>query len=223
MEQGVNPNRVTVIPYPIDTDPVAAVDRTDRSGPVTVGFVGSVSLRKGAPCFLEVAKRFDPRRVRFVMVGPVTLDRHVVADHRGEVELVGEVARSDVEAQLTQFDVFFFPSTCEGSAGAVMEALASGLPVVTSPNSGSVVRDGIEGFVRQCNNVDSYASSIEQLVDDVNLRQRMARAARLRAEQFNLDWYSNELAGMFRSLVGEDPQDRPAPERKLPGAVHVLS
>jgi len=223
VEQGVNPSRVSVIPYPIDTDAVAAVDRTGRSGPVTVGFVGSVSLRKGAPCFFEVAKRFDPRRVRFVMVGPIALDRHVVAAHRGGVELVGEVARSDVPLRLAQFDIFFFPSTCEGSAGAVMEALATGLPVVTSSNSGSVVRNGVEGFVRPCNDVDGYATGIEQLVDDADLRQRMAEAARLRAEQFDLDWYSNELASLFRRLAVEEGCARPVPEHRVPESVPVLS
>lgn len=204
--QGLDAERISVLPYPIDADAVPVPDRADRRGTLTVGFVGAVSARKGAPCFFEVARRFARQRVRFVMVGESALDTDVLAAARGTVELTGKVARGAVPSHLAQFDLFFFPSTCEGSAGAVMEALAAGLPVVTSPQSGSVVRDGIEGFVCPCDDVDQYAERIGQLVADAELRHDMGRAARHRAEQFNLDWYSRELAGVFQgSRAAEQP------------------
>ena len=59
-------------------------------------------------------------QARFVMVGPIALDAGAVARHAGAVELAGPVSRAEVPAWLEKFDVFFFPSTCEGSASAVL-------------------------------------------------------------------------------------------------------
>lgn len=208
--QGVAPERVSLIPYPV-ARPVGPADDAGAArpranpgerGPVTVGFVGAVNLRKGAPYVFRAAREFDPARVRFVMVGPVTLERDVAERQRGHVELVGGVPRSEVTGWLSRFDLFFFPSTCEGSAGAVMEAMSAGLPVVTTPNSGTVARDGVEGFVTAYDDTARQVARIRQLCDDPDLRRRMGEAARARAATtFDLDGYSRELAAVFRRVV----------------------
>lgn len=192
--QGVSEDRISLLPYPIDAWSHAVPDRTQRQGqPVTVGFVGAVNLRKGAPFFLQVARRFDPQRVRFVMVGKVQLHEQVISEFAPHVQLVGPVPRDEVAPWMNQFDIFMFPSTCEGSAGAVMEAMASGLPIVTSPNSGSVVTQGHEGYVAPYDDVDKLAGLIEILVSSPELRHEMGRAARAKAESLDLDWYSRKL------------------------------
>jgi len=201
VSQGVDSSKISVLPYPIDVTHIPTPDRRGRSGAITVGFVGAVNLRKGAPWFFEIARRFDPEKVRFVMVGPVDLSEQAVAKHRGYVELIGRVDRSQVADWLESFDIFLFPSTCEGSAGAVMEAMASGLPIVTSPSSGSVVRDGEDGFIRAYDDVDGMTERVEALIEASSLRAEMSASARKRAEQFNLDWYSTELARLLEQVV----------------------
>jgi len=198
---GVEPGQISVLPYPIDSKEFDFVDRTARSAPLTVGFVGSVNLRKGAPYFVEAAKHFDPEKVRFVMVGPVQLDRPALAKQLHAVELVGSVPRSEVKRWLQKFDLFFFPSTCEGSAGSVMEAMASGLPVITTPNSGSVVRDGIDGYVVNYNDQASMVARLGELIDDADRRSRFAQSARQRVEQFNVDGYANQIAGVLTRVM----------------------
>jgi hypothetical protein len=201
LEQGLPAEKVSVLPYPIDAGHYPYVERTGR-GVVTVGFVGAVGLRKGAPYFFEVARRLASERIKFVMVGPVQLDAKMAAEKKGAVELVGVVPRSEVKGWLGRFDILLFPSTCEGSAGAVMEAMATGLPVVGSPNSGTVIRSGEDGFLHEYDDVEGLAGSVEKLARDGNFREAMGRAARKRAEFFNLDQYSGELAGLLRGVVG---------------------
>jgi glycosyltransferase involved in cell wall biosynthesis len=201
VKQGLDPRKITVLPYPIDVNAYPSPDRSPRKGPVVVGFVGAVNLRKGAPCFFEVARRFPPDQVRFVMVGPVGLDPAKAAAHKGPVDLIGPVPRSAIPAWLERFDIFFFPTTCEGSAGAVMEAMASGLPVVTTPNSGTVAREGIEGFLSSPGDTQSFTASIGRLADQPALRLQMGQAARRRAAEFDLEWYSGRLADLFMKLM----------------------
>ena len=205
LKEGVPGGKTSVIHYPIDEASLVLHDRRGRVGPVVVGFIGAVGLRKGAPYFFEVAKRFNPKEVRFVMVGPVQLNKWAIEKFAGHVEVMGGVPRSEVAGWLRQFDIMLFPSTCEGSAYALMEAMASGLPVVASPNSGSVARHGREGFIAAYDDIDALTGYLRELVEDPKRRLEMGRAARQRCEQFNLDYYSRELSALFYRLVGRQP------------------
>ena len=198
--QGVDGGRITQISYPIDAAAYAVPDRRGRFGPVTVGCVGRVSLLKGAPYFFEVARRLNSAAVKFVFVGPVALQDSVVGQQKGNVELIGPVPRSQVASWLQKFDLFFFPSVSEGSSGAVMEAMCAALPVVVSTNSGSIARDGLEGFSAPYDDIDALAAHVQRLVSDENLRLEMGRAARLRAEAMNLDEYSRRLSELLARL-----------------------
>ena len=200
LQQGLEPERVSEVAYPIDADAWEAVDRSGRTGPVIVGFVGAVGLRKGAPIVFELARLFDPARVRFVMVGPLGAPPRVMAS-AGSLTLIGAVPRSAVRAHLRAFDVFLLPSACEGSAGAVMEAMASALPVVTTPSSGTPVRDGVEGFVREVDDLEGLASCLGWLTEDSELRRHMGLAARWRAEEFSVDRYGCCVGLLLQSLM----------------------
>jgi glycosyltransferase involved in cell wall biosynthesis len=198
---GVPAGKVVVEPYPFDSRSIPPVDRRGRSGPVTVGFVGSVGARKGVPYLLQLARRFDPEKVRFVVVGPPAVRPDVLERHRGPAEIVGPVPRSGVAAWLERFDVFLLPSTCEGSAGVVAEAMASGLPVVVSPNTGAPITPGVEGFVAAYDDLDGLDQHIRQLVADADRRHAMGEAGRRRIEQHHLDHYGRRLAGVFGELL----------------------
>ncbi len=200
ISQGVESSRITVVPYPLASIP-SAPNRSPRNGPITVGFVGAVNLRKGAPYFFEVSRRFKGSNVRFVMIGAVGLVADAVEKSRGAVEVVGSVPRSEIGGWLEAFDIFFFPSTCEGSSSAVMEAMASGLPIVTTPNSGTPVRHGIEGFLAPYDDVDQLSGSIERLVESRELRSEMGNAARQRAVQFTVERYGRELKRVIASVL----------------------
>jgi hypothetical protein len=199
--EGVEAERISINPYPIDASAYAVPDRRGRVGPVTVGFVGRVGLLKGTPYFFEVARRLSGRNVKFVMIGPLGLDESVARDRKGNVELVGRVPRSEVASWLEKFDLLLFPSVSEGSSGAVMEAMCSGLPVVVSNNSGSAARDGIEGFSAAHDDVEALAGYVERLLTDQKLREEMGSAARRRVETFNLDAYGAALAAMLAGLL----------------------
>lgn len=200
LDQGIAADRIWTIPYPIDASAWQTVDRRGRDRPVTVGFVGAVGLRKGAPAVFELSRRFDPARVRFVMVGPLTAPAWALAG-AGHVVLAGAVPRSRMQAQFDAFDVFLLPSACEGSAGSVMEAMASALPVVTTPAAGSLVRDGVEGYLRDGQDLDGLADCIAGLADDPALRHRMGRAGRAAVEENGIDAYGGRLRAMLEGTT----------------------
>jgi glycosyltransferase involved in cell wall biosynthesis len=191
-------NKCVVIPYGIDI-PAAAKRGADPNRylarrPLRVLTVGAVGLRKGSPHVLGAA-RLLKGRAEFRMVGPVCIGGEVRAALRQHVDVIGPVPRSEVSRHFRWADVFLLPSICEGSATATYEALGHGLPVVCTPNTGSVVRDGIDGFLIP---PGSHVPIVEKLVLLAGDRHRLAEMsarAEERSQEFTIASYGQRLLG----------------------------
>ncbi|CAH1654331.1 Glycosyltransferase involved in cell wall biosynthesis [Hyphomicrobiales bacterium] len=183
--------RTVVVPYGVDQR-FALPPRTPHGGPLRVLTVGGIGLRKGSPYVLEVARQLKGR-MTFRMVGPCPLAPAARLALAREVELVGAVPRAEIQRHYAWADVFLLPSICEGSATATYEALAAGLPVVTTPNAGSVVRDGRDGHVVPIRDVDAIVVALLGLAGNPRLRQEMAHEASLRAAEHDLAHYGQRL------------------------------
>jgi glycosyltransferase involved in cell wall biosynthesis len=141
-------------------------ERTDR---LRVLFVGEVGLRKGAPYALEALRRLGSTRVESRFAGRVEIAAEKIAKYKGVAEFLGHVPRSRVVSLYHWADILILPSLCEGSASVTYEALAAGLPVVCTPNTGSIVRDGIDGLIIPPRDVDSLTSAIDAFVREPGL------------------------------------------------------
>lgn len=115
------------------------------------------------------------------------------------LELTGPVPRAQMLQQYAWADVFLLPSICEGSATVVYEALAAGLPVVCTPNTGSIVRDGVDGFIVPTSNAGAIAEALSRFMEPGDLLHTMGDQARLRAQAFGLEQYKTRLI----SALGE--------------------
>ncbi|MDA8375733.1 MAG: glycosyltransferase family 4 protein [Planctomycetia bacterium] len=219
---GHGPDRVSLLEYPLDASVYRPVDRTNRSGPMVLGFVGSVNLRKGIPWLVESLKLLDPALFRCVVVGPIGLNDYGMVELKKVAEVVGPVPRAQVRAWLEKFDVFFFPSTCEGSPTVVAEAMATGLPVITSVAGGQLIREGIDGFVCSYDQPSQYAQCISILAKDKDRRLAMGAAARQRVEQFSVDAYGRGLRKIIEGVVAGPAAISGPPKirRELDGGQH---
>ncbi|MBM4276213.1 MAG: glycosyltransferase family 4 protein, partial [Deltaproteobacteria bacterium] len=163
--------------------------------------VGGVSLGKGPQYLFKALEILDTRKISARMVGPVTIVEPYRTWLRERVELVGYRPRPEMRRHYEWGDLFVFPSICEGSATVNYEALAAGLPVITTPNAGSVVRDGVEGFIAPIRDAASLAARIELLAANPGLLAHMAQKARERAAEFSWERYSERLAGTLEEIM----------------------
>jgi hypothetical protein len=160
--------------------------------PLRVLTVGTVGLRKGAPYVLAAAKHLKGKAV-FRMVGSIGVTREAEAQLREHLELTGPVPRSEVAQHFEWADVFLLPSLCEGSATVTYEALGHGLPVVCTPNTGSVVRDGLEGFIVPARDTMALVERLETLLMDPALLRSLSLNARNRADEYTVAEYGRRL------------------------------
>lgn len=200
--RGTNPGRISVLPYGVDVERFRPLPRGDRKG-FRLLFVGSLSQRKGIKYLLEAVRRLNLRDAELVLVGRMVGNPAAFAPYDGLFRHVSHVPYHEVHRLFADADLFVYPSLHEGSAFATYEALASGLPVIATPNTGSVVRDGVDGFLVAPRDVEALMAKIELLYRDPERRAAMAANARTRAEDFTWAAYRRRLAATFDDLVSD--------------------
>jgi glycosyltransferase involved in cell wall biosynthesis len=195
---GVKRERAVVVPYGVDAQ---WLERKPSPTQGRVLFVGTADLRKGIHYLAMAAEKLAGRGgvYEFRIAGNVqpSVARQSVCRH---LEFLGRVPRDRIAEEFAAADVFVLPSLAEGSAEASYEALASGVPVITTGASGSVVRDGVEGRIVPERDPASVAAAIEELVEDRTKRERMSAAARKRAMEFTWEKYGERLIATLKSF-----------------------
>ena len=196
--EGVPPERCAIVPYGVDAkDRAGAAPRAP--GPLRVLTIGEVGLRKGSPYVLQAAERLGTA-VRFRMAGADRLPEPIRRRLGRSIEMRGIVPRAEIDAEYRWADVFLLPSLCEGSATVVYEALASGLPVITTYSTGSVVRDGVEGLIVPERDPQAIVDAIRYLAARDDIRAEMAANARRAAAENTVDKYGERLLGVLSHL-----------------------
>ena len=188
-------DRCHVVPYGVDPPTWPLQQRRSAAGRLNILFCGAVGLRKGAPYLYEVASKMPSSRFRFRCVGTLEIPARALRQLRSCVDVIGPVPRSEIAQHFAWADVFLFPSVCEGSATVCYEALGWGLPVITTPNAGSIVRDGVDGFVIAPRDTDAMRQRLETLLTNSTLLSTLSRNARERAEEFTVQKYGERLLG----------------------------
>ena len=121
---------------------------------------------------------------------------------RGKVHFLGE--RGDVSRLLPYFDVLWSTSGYEGQSNAILEAMASGVPVVATdiPGTRELVVAGETGYLVPVGDRAAFAKHTERLLNDAALASRFSAAARLRVEsEFSVERMVERYVGLYRELV----------------------
>jgi glycosyltransferase involved in cell wall biosynthesis len=133
----------------------------ERGDELRIFFAGEVCLRKGIPYLLEALKQLKGK-IPFTckIAGGIDIHPERVSEYSDVCDFLGRVPRSQMAELYDWADVFVLPSICEGSAMVTYEALLWGLPVITTPNAGSVVRDTVDGFIIPIRDSDAIAQKL---------------------------------------------------------------
>jgi glycosyltransferase involved in cell wall biosynthesis len=212
--------RVTVVPNgvadPFGGRPRASFDAGAReAGTVTVLYLGTLMEAKGFLDLLAAARRLRAERpgLRYIFAGSFyrASDRaralELLADGlRDVVELTGVVDGERKAALLRQADLLVLPTRYANEAHpyVVLEAMAAGLPVVTTARGAiaETVRDGETGVIVPEGDVSAIAEAIARLAVDAPLRRRMSDAARRRyVEEYRLERWSDRMAAAFEAAL----------------------
>jgi glycosyltransferase involved in cell wall biosynthesis len=206
--------KIVVIHNGIDADefgPVSATPNAEEC--VTLICVAHLRKAKGYKTLLEAARMLAERgrKFRLMIVGEGP-DRRMIESLVEQWHLRDVVAllglRDDVKGLLRKADVFVLCSEWEGMPGAIMEAMAAGLPIVASNVGGvpELVTEKETGFLVPSGSPSEFADRLSQLIDEPELRMGMgANAAKKIRAEFGLGSKVRELERVYESLVSRAP------------------
>ena len=183
------------IPFGTDIEEFHPVDKKDDT--IRYSFSGGLSRRKGTDSLLRVWNKLQLENAELHLYGRIRdIDKRLL-----KMDSIFTYGYIPLSEELPKNDVFVFPSLLEGSAKSVYEALACGLAVVTTPNSGSVVRDGIDGIIIEEKNDGILEEAILKLYRDRTLLNKMKASARERAGQFTWEIYARNILAMYDDVL----------------------
>ena len=213
---GVPAEKIRVINNGVDVERFrpgseSALRERLSAGPDTllVGVVGRLSEEKGIDLLLDAMAQLRSRapRLRLAIVGDgperAALELRVERLGLGD-QVVFLGMRQDIDRLLRAFDVFAMPSRKEALPIALLEAMASGCCIVASRVGGIplVLEDGVEGRLCEADSVSSLRASLEPVLEDPELRSRLARAARERVEsELTLDQTARQHERLYSELL----------------------
>ncbi len=185
--------------------PPASAWGNRQSGDVL--FLGRLGQRKGSFDLVEAAARPAAARARLLLGGDGDVagvrQRAAALGVADRVEMLGWVGAERRAALLQQAWIYCLPSYNEGLPMSLLEAMAAGLPVITSPVGGipDAVTDGVEGFLVAPGDVDGIAARLVQMIADPDLARRMGSAARHKVERtFSSAVILPRLETLYRQL-----------------------
>lgn len=174
----------------------------EARGPLKVLFVGALIQRKGISYLLEAIDMLDTE-VHLTLVGQRFRPNVRVDEACHRWRWFSTLPHPEVLNLMQESDVLILPSLTEAFGLVVTEALACGLPVIVTPNTGAseIIRDGREGYVVPIRRADIIASRLQTLHSDRELLVEMSRQAQLTAAQNSWERYRAQWARTIRSLV----------------------
>jgi glycosyltransferase involved in cell wall biosynthesis len=146
----------------------------------------------------DILRRRGVEGYRFVIVGDGS-ERPWLAAHLRHAEFRGVLSGLDLAEAYAGFDAFVFPSETDTYGNVVLEAMASGVPVVVTAAGGPrfLVRECVTGLV--CRDAGDMANAVTRLMRDRPMREAMRQAARRRAVQASWDRVFDRLYDAYRT------------------------
>jgi glycosyltransferase involved in cell wall biosynthesis len=194
-ELGALPNKIQIVPLAVDCQRFRILAPRPKSDRVKFLFLGTLGLGKGIQYALQAMGLLKHRNIQCIIAGRADFKFRweKVIDSSDMINYIGHVPGNEVVGTYQQADVFLFPTVSDGFGLTQLEAMACGLPVITTPNCASIVRDGIDGFIVPIRDPEALAAKMELLVRDRELLAWMSRNARERALEFSWEKYQERL------------------------------
>lgn len=166
-----------------------------------ISFVGHVQRTKGVLEIIDVAKQFP--EIDFKLAGPVAKDITNL-NLSPNISLLGAISKNEVRELLKQSDLFLFPSYTEGFANALLEAMAMGLPIITTPvGANCEMIESSGGIVVEVANSVAVVNAIN-LLKDSNKRIEISRwNVNKVKEEYSTEKVMKKLISLYR-FFGED-------------------
>jgi glycosyltransferase involved in cell wall biosynthesis len=197
LEQEQISTAIKVIPYGVTLKDYPFFERTN-SKVLKVLFVGSLNQRKGIYYLLEAVEKLQKSNydVELTIVGRGIFDKEMLDLFTiNNLNLKQNVSFTELITNYKESDVFVLPSICEGFAQVILEAMATGLPVISTKHTSApdLINDEVDGFVIPIRSSDAIIEKLIYLIENPAERLKMGKLAFEKSKLFTWERFKNQL------------------------------
>lgn len=197
---GVDDSCIAVLPYGVEVPGLRPKPQPRRT-PLNLLFAGSIGLRKGAPLLLEAARHLS-EDVSITLAGSWEGPADIRQNLPPNVRHVGRTPRHEMAHLYHEADLLVLPTFWEGSATVCYEAAVHGLPIITTPNAGFPLIDGINGIMIPPGDTHALIAALRQVISDRGKLRQMSDAMWQCRHDFSYATYSDGLLKLLSSRLG---------------------
>lgn len=224
IRRGIPAERIEVCHIGVDVETFTMAQTPPSRRPRIILFVGRLVEKKGCEylirAFAGIRRSVPATRLVVIGDGPLRAELEKLSTSLGtQVTFTGALPADDVTGWLRESRVLVLPSVVAGNGDAegfgmvLLEAQASGVPVITSADGGAeeAVRDGLSGYAFPQKDVDALSHRLRMVLLDDDLADRMSIAGRYWVEsRFDIKRCSADLESLYdRTLSAHSGQERP--------------
>ena len=183
IEKGLPEAKLRKVPYGVDLCTFRPTPKKDRI--FRIIYVGALSLRKGVLYLLQAMQGLRLPQFEVWLIGAALREvRPLLAKYDGLFRYFGPLPRTELYRYYSQASVFVLPSIEEGLALVQAQAMACGLPVIATTNTGveDLFNDGVEGFIVPIRDPEAIRQKVLHLYQHRDVRDDMAQAALTRVQ-----------------------------------------
>jgi glycosyltransferase involved in cell wall biosynthesis len=208
IKHGISENKVLKVSYGVNLDFFNRSEKIKQAKKFRVICVGLICLRKGIPYLLQAWKKLGlpENQAELLFVGNMQHDMKQYIKNSSvpkNVTFYGAVSRQKLGELYTYSSLFVLPSIEEGLSMTIAEAMASGLPIICTTNTGGeeLVEHGIHGFVVPIRNSDILAEKIVWCYKNREAAQEMGNQAQRKVQDFTWDTYGKKIFDTYKKIL----------------------
>jgi glycosyltransferase involved in cell wall biosynthesis len=201
ISEGFDRKKLIAVNFGIDLEKFKDFRKNKKDNKFRAIFVGQVTLRKGIQYLLEAWDKLDLENSELLVVGKLCADSESIVKKYKFNDSIKFLGQTNPMPYYAKSDIFVFPSIEEGSALVTYEAMACGLPQITTFNSGSVVRDGKDGFIIPIRDVKSIKEKINFFYKNPELMKKMSKNAREEVKKYPWSNYGATVLKAYKKGI----------------------
>jgi glycosyltransferase involved in cell wall biosynthesis len=207
LKYGINENKIIKIPYGVDLQEFSLTGEEKKDHKFRIISTGSISIRKGSHYLLEAFSNLNLPNSELILIGDISDDFKKIKKKYSNIKNIKFIKKQNQE-MLKYFynnsDLFILCSIEEGLAMVQAQAMACGLPVICTTNTGGdeIIDDDINGYIIPIRNTKILEDKIKFLFNDRNKLIEMGKNAHLKAKT-HLSWkkYGDKIIDIYEKLL----------------------
>jgi glycosyltransferase involved in cell wall biosynthesis len=198
---GINEDKIVEIPYGVHKQENKIYNKNST---LKIAFAGGLKRTKGILELLEAVNKLSNLDIEVNIYGRLYLDIKDEVEKLKNDKIIFHGFTKNMIEEYKKNDIYLYPTYFEGSSKTVFEAMSCGLPVITTQNAGSIVRDGMDGFIVPVNNVDSLVEKIEYFYNNRDEIEKMGKKAQEYSRKFSWKHYANEVNNFYKRILNNE-------------------